>query len=76
MSAIIMGLDGKGSYKNSKHMPVRFFFIKQQIDDGTVKLQHCPTEFMVADILTKPLQASLFRRMKAAILNNNTIVSE
>ena len=76
MSAIIMGLDGKGSFKNSKHMPVRFFFIKQQIDNGTVKLQHCPTEFMVADILTKPLQASLFRRMKAAILNNNTIVSE
>ena len=60
MSAIIMGVDGKGSYKNSKHMPVRFFFIKQHLDQGVVKLQHCPTEYMVADILTKPLQASLF----------------
>jgi hypothetical protein len=76
MSAIIMGVDGKGSFRNSKHMPVRFFFIKQQLDLGTAKLQHCPTEFMVADILTKPLQASLFRRMKAALINNNIVVSE
>ena len=70
-SAIIMGNDGKGSFKNSKHMDVRFFFSKQFIDAETLKLTHCPTKIMVADILTKPLQASLFKTLRSALKNNN-----
>jgi hypothetical protein len=69
-SAIIMGNDGKGSFKNSKHMDVRFFFSKQYIDQNVLKLVHCPTKLMVADILTKPLQASLFKHLRSALKNN------
>ena len=69
-SAIIMGNDGKGSFKNSKHMHVRLFFAKQYIDDKILKLIHCPTKIMVADIITKPLQASLLRQLRSALKNN------
>ena len=36
-------------------MVVRKEFIKELLDSGELKLQYCPTEDMVADMLTKPL---------------------
>lgn len=38
-----------------KHMEIKTHFIREKINDGTVKLVYCPTELMIADILTKPL---------------------
>ena len=54
---------------NSKHTDIRYFFIKDRLeetDDFTV--EHCPTEQMLADIFTKPLQRNLFRRLREVIM--------
>jgi hypothetical protein len=40
----------------SKHIDVRFHFIRQHVIDGSVELRYCPTDEMVADALTKPLE--------------------
>ena len=32
-------------------------------------MEHCPTEEMVGDFFTKPLQGSLFRKFRAIIMN-------
>lgn len=48
----------------SKHIDVRYFFVKDYIDRGLVNCSYCPTENMLADLLTKPLSAnriSIFR---------------
>ena len=43
----------------SKHIDVRYHWIREQVAAGTVTLQYCPTDMMVADIFTKPLQRLL-----------------
>jgi hypothetical protein len=41
--------------KRAKHINVRYFFVKDRIDKGEIKIQHCPTDDMIADFFTKPL---------------------
>lgn len=41
--------------RRTKHIDVRFHFTRQAIENGTVRLEYCPTEEMIADMLTKGL---------------------
>lgn len=42
-------------HKRTKHIDIKFHFIRSTIKDGLVNVQHVPTQEMVADVLTKPL---------------------
>ena len=55
-SAIHMANNGKSISNRTRHIKVRYFFVKQYLDNGEFRLDHCPTKDMIADILTKPLQ--------------------
>ena len=44
------------------------FFIKDVLKRENIELRHCPTERMIADYFTKPLQGSLFRKMRDIIM--------
>jgi hypothetical protein len=57
------------SGKKTKHTKAKFFFIKNRVEDGEIKVIDCPTEEMWADILTKPLQGMAFRTMRAILMN-------
>ena len=39
-----------------------------QIQNKTLSLQHCPTEEMLVDYFTKPLQGSIFIRLRNYIM--------
>jgi hypothetical protein len=54
MSAIALANDPV-HHERTKHIRRRFHFIRDAIQEGTVKLEFCPTEDMLADGLTKPL---------------------
>ena len=41
-------------------MDIRYFYVSNHIQNKTLSLHHCPTEEMLADYFTKPLQGSLF----------------
>lgn len=41
--------------RRTKHIDVRFHFIREKIANGEVKLAYLPTSKMIADICTKPL---------------------
>ena len=56
------------SGKRTKHMCVRYFFIKDRVDAGDFKVVHCPTTEMVGDFFTKPLQGKLFLYFRAIIM--------
>ena len=71
-SAIDMVRAGKPTSKRSKHINMRFYFIKQHLDSGELALDHCPTEDMLADILTKSLAGSLFLSIRDRILSSVT----
>ena len=47
---------GRHQVLRMKHIKVRYFSIKDQIEKGEVEVKYCPTEKMWSDILTKPLK--------------------
>jgi hypothetical protein len=42
-------------HARTKHIDVRYHFIRWIVEDGKLRLIYCPTEEMTADILTKAL---------------------
>ena len=61
--------NGRFFGKKTKHIRVKFFFIKDRINDGEMIVVNCPTEGMWSDILTKPLQGKAFRVMRSKLMN-------
>lgn len=47
----------------SKHIDTKKFFVKDHIDRKTIQCRYCPTEHMLADMLTKPLSASRIQEL-------------
>ena len=45
-----------------------FFWIKDRVDKGELCIQYCPTEQMLADFYTKPLQGNLYHRLREIIM--------
>jgi len=46
--------------RNAKHYEVRLRFLQQLVVDKEIEFQYCPTDDMVADFLTKPLDSQKF----------------
>jgi hypothetical protein len=42
-------------HARTKHIDIHFHFIRQTITGRDLQLVYCPTDYMVADIMTKPL---------------------
>ena len=42
-------------YQRSKHIDIRYHFIRDHFEKGTFDIQHIPGNEQIADILTKPL---------------------
>lgn len=42
-------------YERSKHIDVRFHFLRDLTKDRAVELVHCRSQDQVADLMTKPL---------------------
>ena len=56
------------SGKRTRHINIRYYFITDQIKNGNVVIEYCPTKNMVADFYTKPLQGKLFYKFRDQIL--------
>jgi len=54
--------------QKSRHIDIRFFFMKDRVGTERMDIRYCPTEQMLADFFTKPLQGSLFKRFKRVIM--------
>ena len=64
MSSMLLERNGRqSSTKHTKHMDIRYFYVSDHIQNKTLSLKHCPTEEMLADYFTKPLQGALFTRL-------------
>ncbi|KAH9292825.1 hypothetical protein KI387_042000, partial [Taxus chinensis] len=60
-------------HDRSKHIDIRYHFIRDCVQRGIVQLQYIPTEEQVADILTKALgkEKFIFFRDKMGVVQNN-----
>ena len=67
-ASIQFGNEGREAAKKSRHMNVRYFWVKQLVDDGVIRLKYCPTELMLADMLTKSTSGSIFFERRLRLL--------
>ena len=68
-SAILLETNGMASSgKRTKHLNVWYFFVTDRIKKGELEVCWCPTEDMIADYPTKPLQGSSFRKFRDMIM--------
>ncbi|XP_074327753.1 secreted RxLR effector protein 161-like [Apium graveolens] len=52
------------SHSRSKHINIKYHFLREQVNDKNVELVHYRTEENLADIFTKPLKPEIFQKMK------------
>jgi hypothetical protein len=69
MSTIALANKGAGSSDRTRHVSIRYFWMKDRVASGDIEIVYKPTADMVADILTKPLHGDLFIRLRRLLLN-------
>jgi hypothetical protein len=70
MSSMLLEKNGRASSgKRTRHIDIRFYFVKDRVANGDLRIEHCPTEDMVADYFTKPLQGAAFYKLRDLIMN-------
>ena len=68
-SAIQLATNGKSNSARTRHIAVRYFFLADRIKSGEITVEYLETSEMIADILTKPMQGSMFKRLRSLLLN-------
>ena len=66
MSASAIANNAK-SDKNVKHMEIKYHYVQEMIDKKAVATAYCPTDIMLADVLTKPLSRQRFETLRASL---------
>ena len=56
--------------KATKHLKVRYFFIRQHVLLGEIEIVWCKTTQMLADVMTKPVTGQLFKDMIGRFLSS------
>jgi hypothetical protein len=69
--AMNMVKKGTGSFKRAKHIKVCYFWLKDLIVDGIIKLVYQSTDELVVDILTKPLSGAQFQYLLYKLIRWN-----
>ena len=61
--------------QKSRHINIRYFWIKDQTKALEIDVRHCPILSILADFFTKPLNGSLFWKFRDVILGNKPVSS-
>jgi hypothetical protein len=60
--------------EETKHIGLKWHFLKDHVEQGTIKLRYLPSDEMVAGMFTKPLQGPALTRHRSAILGRQDLV--
>ena len=63
-------------HSKTKHIPIKFHFLQEQVTEKNIKLEYIETKEQVADIFTKPLPSETFEYLReklGVILSPNWI---
>jgi hypothetical protein len=60
-SAMLLETNGRvSSSKHTRHIEIWYYHVANQVAKGDLRVVWCPTDEMIADFLTKPLQGKAF----------------
>ena len=62
-SAVVSVSRNTMSTSHSKHIDVKFFFMKEKVVESPISVEHTPTTSMLANLLTKGLPICLFQEL-------------
>ena len=59
----------KGNEARTKHIGLRYNIIREFLQQKRIVVRYLPTEYMIADMWTKPLPGPSFSRLTSRLLN-------
>ncbi len=69
MSVILSETNGRASStKQTKHFKVKYFYIKEKVNNVKIEIEHCPTGQMWTDINTKPKQGLVYHKFRGHVM--------
>ena len=62
----------------TRHIDIKYFWVREQVELGEITMTYCPTDKMLADIMTKPLPINTFERLRSQlrIVDINEIIEK
>ena len=51
-------------HSRTKHIPIKYHFLREQVSEKVVKLEYVDTKEQVVDIFTKPLPKEAFEHLR------------
>jgi hypothetical protein len=71
-SAILLEKNGKeSSSKRTRHINIRYFYITDCVEKQYLNIEYCPTDDMLGDFPSKPLQGRKFKKFRALLMNTD-----
>lgn len=67
MSCMALIDRGRSTAERTRHIAIRYFWVKERVDTGEARVQHLGTKKMYANLLTKPLQGAQFQGERKGI---------
>jgi hypothetical protein len=76
-STILLAKNGQASSsKCTRHINIQYFLVTDLVKSRQVGIKHCPTQKMVSNYFTKPLQGTTFRKLRQLNMNSEEGVSD
>ena len=67
MSCMSLIERGRSAPERTRHIAIKYFWLKERVDQGEARVRHLGTKDMYANLLTKPLQGIQFRSERLGI---------
>jgi hypothetical protein len=61
MSCMSLIERGRSAAERTRHIAIKYFWLKERVDQGEARVRHLGTKEMYANLLTKPLQGAQFK---------------
>ena len=76
ISAIRLEKNGqRSSSRRTRHIDIKYFWVKDMLKKENIEVVYCPTDSMVAEFFTKPLQGAIFKKLCNIVMGRAPISS-
>jgi hypothetical protein len=63
-----LAVKGSAASDRTRHVSIRYYWMKDRVANGELEIVYKPTNEMLADALTKPLQGPAFKVLRDKLM--------